>query len=569
MFGLRYLRYPYYTGQFIMIVLALHLLLSSSLLAIGLPLGAAALPVSAIIAFLLVWRACKLSLCDTIVVFVCAVLVTVLCSVICGMTFDPSYDGNAYHKVAVGLLKHGWIPPMQSDEMVTSLGISPAPFIWIIHYCKQPWYFGASIYNIANNIECGKSYTMVAMIAAAAIAYSVGMRATNRRSAGLVFAGVSALNPIAISQCTTYYIDGYLQVVLWILVVLSYASYAGLFPEDSRITKLAIASTMIVVGNIKFTGLVFGGAYCIVFFLVSSVRTWKRLGRSQAQPKIVRLFVQYLVLAIVTVFLGGMQTYLPNVLVKGNPFWPLAGEGKVDIMTSQTPPAILHTGRLRNLLCSFFCEANNSNQASGYVGLALRTPFTVSTADAQIARTSCDIRIGGFGAFFGIVFVIASIILLVRMLNAARKGRLGSAALPIALVLLSAVFCCVIRESWWARYAPYLYFIPLYAFMALCRFPCFDEKGRDRYVCALMLGSLLMLNSWQMAAYPVNTIRQSRGIAKELQQLNGKDVQVTFGYAEGVAFNLYDNGCHLVATDSLDNGKPFYYKKLRIAETSR
>ncbi len=147
-----------------------------------------------------------------------------------------------------------------------------------------------------------------------------------------------------------------------------------------------------------------------------------------------------------------------------------------------------------------------------------------------------------------------------------------SVALPFALVVLSVVFCYVVRESWWARYAPYLYFVPLFAFMAVCRFPLFGVdggRGDGREVPAMLFAFALALNAWQMTAYPVRVFRESRDIGNALERMsNLENVRIDLCDYKGIAFNFLEYGCHFTVEELSDETVLFYYDRMRVEKVA-
>lgn len=95
----------------------------------------------------------------------CSVVIVIVIMMSCGSVFDQTWDGAAYHKTAVGLLKEGWNPLYNTAfEFNEKSGILPYagynPVKYAEAYPKASWYIAASIYYITGNIECGKAYTL-------------------------------------------------------------------------------------------------------------------------------------------------------------------------------------------------------------------------------------------------------------------------------------------------------------------------------------------------------------------------------------------------------------------------
>jgi len=151
-----------------------------------------------------------------------ALVAVVLATVACGCVLDLSYDGNTHHKQAVAFLAQGW----------NQLGGSVAGFsafqelypsgdaiqLWIDHYARGPWLYGAALYDLTGWIEAGKSYTLVSMLAAGIM---LGAFLARRGFAGWQCALVALLavvNPITVPQMITYYNDAVLMMCLLLML---------------------------------------------------------------------------------------------------------------------------------------------------------------------------------------------------------------------------------------------------------------------------------------------------------------------------------------------------------------
>lgn len=191
------------------------------------------------------------------------IIIFLVLTYLSGRIYDFSYDGNTYHKLAVGLLKNHWNPlsKVPSEYMIEGNGEGA---IWVESYCKATWIFGASVYSMTGNIECAKVYTLIGILCAFLISIFFLKKNNKRISFCLVFSVAAASNPIALIQFRTFYVDGFMQVILYILVIALIIA-----TQDNKVRKDIIGlicATMIICGNIKYTGLFYGGVFCISFF---------------------------------------------------------------------------------------------------------------------------------------------------------------------------------------------------------------------------------------------------------------------------------------------------------------
>lgn len=489
---------------------------------------------------------------------------------LCGKIYDTSYDGNAYHKVAVGLLKNHWNPIKQpAGDMLVKILREDRCAIWVECYAKGAWILAAGVYGMTGNIECGKVYTFLSMLCA----FCLTCYCMRRKKKGILFSVafslIVALNPVALAQMTTFYVDGYLHSMLYILV-LTLIMLSGM--GEKRKERIAFASllacAMVICGTIKFTGLLYGGIYCIAYFLYYSYQQ-VRIGNGQGRSNIWKCFCWFVLLAAVTVFWAGADTYVMNTLRHGSPVYPLYGEGAIDIMTANSPFGKVN--HIKNFLISIFSKMENVIFANGGVP-ELKIPFVVDWEREFGALGVPDMRISGFGIFFSGIFLVAGCAILIQLFNAhMRRKQVGNALKIHFLLLLVAVnmcLCLVIAESWWARYAPYIYFTAL---IGIFFFLDSSHQGRSKkpwialktIFCAVLLANSLIFTMRLPDAW-----RYSRLIHNKISALSAyHNVEVETQRYLGIYFNFEDLRVHYTPTVNLTPngmGTAFPFKDIQI-----
>ena len=97
--------------QLLLFTMAANILLAAGLFAIGISVSWYWLPLS-FLAAVMGLIGCYGQKMDHSILYeiLSAGLILILLILIAGLFFDTSYDGNNYHKTAVGLLKEGWNP---------------------------------------------------------------------------------------------------------------------------------------------------------------------------------------------------------------------------------------------------------------------------------------------------------------------------------------------------------------------------------------------------------------------------------------------------------------------------
>lgn len=548
----------YHIAQLILYILGVNCILSMFLFHVDISIDWYSLPISIVIALLL-WvmfyaeNISKKTIFEIIIAFI-LIISTCFAAI---YFYDLSYDGNFYHKFAVGLLRYGWNPIKEPAEnfcmQFFDQNFGTDAYIWIDSYCKQPWTFAASLYALTGNIEVGKSYTLLSMIIVFCIAYSYLRDKNYSRWQCMVICLIIAVNPIAIAQMDTYYIDGYLFNMLFSLIFLLMMNMDRYFLFNSSSTASLIACAMCICANIKFTGLLYGGIYCIAYFIFWAICQYVNSQRAGLR-RIAKRFGWFVMLAIFCILGAGYSPYITNLFRHGSMTYPLTGHGAVDIMTINTPDILKNISPVKQLLYSLFSKMDN--MVADSKGSLFKLPFTISNEEFQ-NLSQPDTRMGGFGMLFsGILLICIAIFAYYFVIKKMEKKVLLFCTMN---VILSVVLCLAISESWWARYAPYVYFLVIVALIVLCsptisayvlqgRYSKFAGKG-----LSIVLMCLCLINNGMF--FPAeNEIKTGEKINFEISALQGIDkVHIDFSGFPGRVFNYLDQSVPLVIDETISD----------------
>lgn len=366
------------------------------------------------------------------------VLVAIL-AVINNLVWDSSYDSLAYHQENVIDLYKGWNPFYDSTNKKINL--------WVMHYAKAPAIFAAALYKITGRIEAAKVLTMLLPIILGILSFGAfNLLSKNRKGLSIFAAIIAVLNPVIIGQSFSYYVDSSLGVyVLALLINL----YLILFFEDLHFFKyFALTNIAVFLINIKFTGLAYAGAILLGFLILSFIYNKKSYN--------IKLIVFLICGLIFSVIILGFNPYVTNTINDGNPLYPLAGKGKINIMTDNTPLDYRYDGEFKQEYKSMIAFPNPQN-FNGAPATSFTEMFGVNKATLQYYSTT-DARVRGFGVY-SIIFIPLSFIGVLYLLitNKDRKMMLGGLA---TVILISAVAIAG-GAFWWARYVPFLWALPL------------------------------------------------------------------------------------------------------------
>ena len=147
---------------------------------------------------------------QTVSVSLTGIAMAAACIVLCALCFDWSYDGNAYHKAIVGLLRDGWNPLEESFySFAADYGfLKNESATWFDSYPKAAEIWGACVYSLTGNIESGKAFNLISLLSLfflcmAFLGEGTGLKSWQRA----LCAGALVLNPVSVSQCLTFYVD--------------------------------------------------------------------------------------------------------------------------------------------------------------------------------------------------------------------------------------------------------------------------------------------------------------------------------------------------------------------------
>lgn len=416
--------------------------------------------------------------------------------VIAGAFYDASWDGLAYQQDAVLRLAAGWNPLFQS-----SAAYGQRYDFWLDHYPKASWIVQAATLLIGGHIEPGKLFNFTLIAASAGqIAVALLRLTTLRNSLVAMVALLAAFNPVAVYQCATFYVDG---MLFSLLAIMAAALVDYLFAPRWSALVVALLATCFVI-NLKFTGLV----YAVVFLAMYSLAICYLHGLKSA----LRLAVPALLAGIVSMLLIGYAPYVQNIREMGNPFYPLSGRGSVDISSETRPVNLANHNRITRFFISNFSRSEPTGRPPGVT--RLKFPFWIYSSERAGSIWVQSPEAGGFGPLFGAILVLTAIASVALVSNASNRSR-TSGTLLIAGGLAISVFAH--GETWWARYVPQAWLVPLVIAVA-----CLLARKHSRIwwlgcivvaVCALNVLFVGSYSTWYQWKYAQETRRSLHAIA--------------------------------------------------------
>ncbi|MDF2960543.1 MAG: hypothetical protein K0S39_2278 [Paenibacillus sp.] len=369
-----------------------------------------------------------------------------------GSFYDLSYDGQAYHQESIIYMHDGWNPVY--DE---AIDVPTGHSIWINHYAKAAETASAVLYKATGLIEHSKVFNLLAIVSSLLLSLGALLTLRPQEGAGytgkaIMVAALLALNPVSVYQAFSYYVDGLLASMLLCMVALG----CLIFARPGWLLLSAYTAAMVFTMNIKFTAIAYAGVLTVGLIIA--------LYMSEQFTRLKQLFKIAAAGGLIGVLLVGYNPYVTNTIAQGNPLYPLAGEGAIDVVKNFTPRNLETMNRLDQAVHSYFAvTTGNSSEKKSTVG---KMPFTVKDSEL-VALGDPDVAVSGFGPLFSGVLLLSLVVLVLAF-----RQRAGVSLAALGLIILIAGSAFVNPASWWARYVPQLWFLPL-----LCVWLGFSLKG--------------------------------------------------------------------------------------------
>lgn len=458
--------------------------------------------------------------------------------------YDISWDGQEYHQeIVFAISDEHWNPVRDFSPPPDTF---PGFFMWVKHYPKGSEILSSSIYVITGRIESAKAFNLLFLVSSFCLSLfflSKELKLGFLRS--LIFSFLIAFNPVSVYQSLTFYIDGEISS----LIISGFVLLAMLALRNRKEYLFAFVLLIILLVNFKVTGVVFAVFLCVEYVLLLFLKKnqWR---------DVFKRCILLLVAGVFGICVFGFNPYVYNTIHFKNPAYPLAGDGSVDIMSYNRPEGYEKLNGVERVLVSYFMLGVNPD--SGKIGL--RLPFSFDYDSLTAIRYS-DPRIGGFGPFFMEICVLGGISLLYFLVS----GRYGVSEKRKVLVFCCTVclLCFVMPESWWARYVPFVYLVPICIGLFF-----FKRKGHIPFVVELLVFLLFLNNLYVGMIYLVNPVRYTREINEAIEELKSSNEKV-YVYRYGIFHNniqrLKENGIEYEVVEyeekwnSLGEGKKIFY----------
>lgn len=558
-------------GLFFLMYITILLSVSMLLFFIGITIGVAQTLISLLLTILIFIIQKRKNVFQTAII---AIVVASLFIVISGNIVDTSYDGNSYRKPMVGLLKEGWNPVYETpEEFNAKLGSLPKnigkdEWKWLEFFPKGMAILGASIYAISENIETGKAYHFMTMFMIFCFLYDYLKERYFNKVLSFLVAVIATLNPVALSQMRSFYVDAPLNNMAIIIFIFILCFFDINYMKNRKKEEIlsALGFCVIIGINTKFNALYSIGVICIAFF---AIIFWKEKKKSAvSEMSSLKIFLMLAVHTLFSIFVG-YAPYVTNYLR-----WQEVLPGVIGTTLGHMSGSFAASTDGLNIFQIFWVMLfGKMGDFWGEKELPLKVPFTVSTNEMSFYYTQAP-HFGAYGIFFSGLFIV-SVIVIVAIIYKDRKTIKNHFLYKILIAFLTIVILqCSLTPlgAGGLRYTGYFYLIiPIAIFLMLRQMQNTRRPILMKFIAGVfIIGVFINIIPWgkvYVDSY-IDSLKTKRdlSIISQHRMKNGDALEVGFVRlpeegCSGYIYNLKDSGIEYfsIVRTTEQTDKPIYY----------
>ncbi len=459
----------FYLGFFILLFIFLNIFIPSLMLLINVSVQKCYFYISLILTIGIVLYLLKrwkiLNIKSFLVSIVLPIFLIVTSITVSGQIYDSTWDGNMYHKASIGYLMDGWNPnkePVEEYDMKQERPkmVHELSHLWINHYPKASYLFGADIGVVTGRVESGKAINFLSMVVLFTFTLSLLLFKKKKRIFAILFSFLILSCTTILSQIINNFVDCLVFLYFYMLIWYFFAN-----EEKGYISKAELLACylifLVVLINIKYSSFGYAGIFCLGYYLWYFIRLLqKKFGKEQ----FIGFTLTSVSAVIISIFVVGSSSYPKNYVEHGNPFYPLMGEGKIDIMNRELIPELHDAPPIKRFLVSTYSEALNASANSNEKAM-LKIPFIIKEKELPLARR-CEIRISGNGFLFSGILTVSFFVFMILIIKEFKRDR-KKFMLMIIPIFITVIMMFVMSDLWWLRYFPQIHFFVLGAILLM------------------------------------------------------------------------------------------------------
>lgn len=482
----------FYSGFFILTFIGLNILISSTMFIFNIGISKWYFWISLIVSTFLIYillKKQKIINIKTILISIILPIVLIFSLInLVGKFYDYTWDGNMYHKAAISYLMEGWNPLKEDVNEYDSKSENPKDllewsYLWINHYPKASYLFGANVGVITNSNETGKSINILSIFVCFSFVLSFLIYKKKDKLFSILFSIIVVSCTTIGSQIFTNFIDGLVYIYFFLLIWFFFANENQKYlPKRDLYISYGLILMMLI--NIKFSSFAYAGILCLCYYIWYIIRLIKK---DYNKKEFIRFTYVSIITLLISVFIVGLSSYPKNLLEKGNAFYPLMGEGKKEIMLQETLYYLEDASPIKKLIVSNYSEALNLSRAS-QAEARYKIPFSIHENELNETRT-CDLRISGNGLLFSGIFTISLIVFIFYIIREIKNDK-KNFILMIIPFGITIIMAFTMQDLWWARYFPHIHLIVFGSLLLLNKY-----RGLDKSIIMKFLIIVILLNN--------------------------------------------------------------------------
>ncbi len=452
---------------------------------------------------------------QSIVFSVTSVVCLGLCFVFASFYHETCFDAIWYHHDAVYLLAQGWNPYYSSllPEQTAYC------HYYLNHFPIGHWAFGAVVYQFSHHIEWAKGIALFSTLFTAFI-LSGGLlqQLFKLHKILVVVIGILiALNPLALLNLTTFYVDGILAnvlslAILYWLVVCKEPYIKYWFPAFILTALLAY---------LKLTG--------TAFSILLLGCTFVYLSLTQINQRLI-WFIRFGVFVVLVYFVIGFHPFVSNYIHKGHPFFPAVSNTEINFFAeSNYPQNFIGKNRIQKFGMALFSKPGwwRTPASTSY-----KKPFEI-ISDSCYANGFPDI--GAMGTLFPELFCLSIVLFLLAIYKTKERSMRWKWLLGVGLFWGSFF---INQEAWIMRYIPHIWLLCI--LMLVYTWQIVQLRVLvGILVIALFVNGILLLRENLMGQS-----KQTAALNRNLQQFRYHEdlYAIDFGWAKSFKNRLGEQG---------------------------
>lgn len=541
------------SAKFLLIFMTLVLIITSSLFLIKVEITKYHLPIIIIISVISFIFIEKKQMKKTLIPMIIGLIILFSSTLLIGNIYDGTADGNTYHKLAVGALKNGWNPVYEDvSDFHTNKG-NPFDILddnvnvkWVNHYANGTEQFAAVMYAATENIETGKVFNILWIYIGLFILCYIFKQMKIASFKSLMLASALTFNPIILTQIVNLYLDGVLSISLFIIILASIIK--SLYKtENEKEINLILGMAIIWCVNAKFTGLAFAAIFSIALYLYRNIRNYIK-EKENFKSNLIKETLYYIFVVVLAVLIVGSSTYTKNLITHGHPLYPLYGKGHVENMVlKEMPISMQEYSSVKIFLIGIFSKGENISPSYSEIqnDPDLKIPLTLTKEEIKNYNIP-DIRVGGFGPLFSAIFIFSIVSLIVIGISLIIKKEYEKVLVYGILIVTTFTLVFALDGSYWARYIPYVYLLPIYSLIYLMKKE-FKKNKLINIISLIIIGifalnsGLILYTQYEHTKSTNEYIKIRIDRLKDYYEDNGEvTIQLNHHGLQGVQYNLDD-----------------------------